>query len=40
MERTAPIVKFKTSMLRLILFDYSDAYTLAKETISIASKAE
>ena len=28
-------IKFKTSMLRLSLFDYSDAYILGKEIISI-----
>ena len=31
-------VKFKTSMLRLSLRDYSDAYILAKGTISTAAR--
>ena len=31
-------VKFKTSMLRLSLRDYSDAYILAKGTISITAQ--
>ena len=29
-------IKFKTSMLRSSLFDYSDAYILAKETMTVA----
>ena len=29
-------IRFKTSMLRLSLFDYSDAYILFKGTISVA----
>ena len=32
-------IKFKTSMLRSNLCDYSDAYILAKRTISITSQA-
>ena len=32
-------VEFKTSRLRLILCDYSDAYILVKVTISIAGQA-
>ena len=32
-------VEFKTSRLRLILYDYSDAYILVKVTISIAVQA-
>ena len=32
-------IKFKTSMLNSSLWDYSDAYTLVKGTISIAAQA-
>ena len=31
-------IKFKTSVLKSSLFDYSDAYILAKGTISIAAR--
>ena len=33
-------IKFKTSMLRLILYDYSDAYILLSWTITITSEGE
>ena len=32
-------IKFKTSVLKSSLYDYSDAYILAKGTISIAAQA-
>ena len=32
-------IKFKTSMLKPGLFDYSDAYILFKGTVSITAKA-
>ena len=37
-EHIAPIAKFKTSMLRSSLCDYSDAYILVIETITIVAK--
>ena len=35
-QRTALVVKFKTSLLNSSLCDYSDAYVPVKETISVA----
>ena len=32
-------IKIKTSMLKLILCDYSDAYILVSETITVATSA-
>ena len=32
-------IRFKTSMLRLSLFDYSDAYILVKGTMTVAQEA-
>ena len=36
---TGSQIKFKNSMLRSSLYDYSDAYILVKETITIANTA-
>ena len=36
MERITPIVKFKTSILTLILCNYSDAYILVSSNITVA----
>ena len=33
-------IKFKTSVFKSSLFDYSDAYVLVKGTISIAKQTE
>ena len=35
MERITPIVKFKTSILTLILCNYSDAYILVSGNITV-----
>ena len=35
-QRTAQVVKFKTSLLNSGLCDYSDAYVPVEETISVA----
>ena len=37
MECTALVVKFKTSMIRSSLCDYSDKYILAKWTITVTN---
>ena len=37
---TNSLIKFKTSMLRSSLGDYSDTYILVKGTISIAAQGE
>ena len=36
MERITPTVKFKTSILTLILWNYSDAYILVSGNITVA----
>ena len=33
-------IKFKTTMLKSILYDYNDAYILVKETIKIAGAGD